>query len=365
MLSRVPVIALAAALLAILAACSPQTFGPTGRAAGGASEGAGEPRDVVLRQLLAQQARVWNVSYPILSRGSEICPDQVRANFGFQAWTRWDIGGQYRIASMNVYGLDDRIRVVHILPGSPAAEAGLLAGDVIEKIGWYKIPSGTTASAAMQQILEREAVAGRPLAFHLRRGAERLTLEMTPRPQCDFATILTESDQINAFFDQRKIYLTHGLTQFVADDSELAAVIGHVLGHAMLAHVGEQSLTEELVGSLDALRIATLDNEQRDRLLAAGITPEARVFTLAQEIQADRLALELMSRAGYRLDAAGEVWRRLADVTSGAVLLRDFHPVSPVRLEAIDDLVGLPAGTRTALGGSQSRFACCAPRPSL
>jgi hypothetical protein len=28
---------------------------------------------------------------------------------------------------------------------------------------------------------------------------------MAPRPQCDFAMILTESDQINAFFEEQKV----------------------------------------------------------------------------------------------------------------------------------------------------------------
>lgn len=362
MRTRVPVMARAAVLLAILAACSPS---PSGAPAGGALQGGAEPRDVVLRHLLAQQARVWDVGSPILSGGTSLCPEQVRAHFGFQAWTRWDIGGRYRIASMSAYGLDDRVRVVHILPGSPAAETGLRAGDQIEQIGRHRIPSGTTAGATLQQILEREAVAGRPLAFHLRRGEERLTIAMVPRPHCNYALILTDSDQINAFFDQRKIYVTYGLTRLVADDAELAAVISHVLGHAMLAHVGETSLTGELMERLEALRVATLDHERRDRLLAAGITPQARPFTLEQEIQADRLALELLSRGGYPLNALGDVWRRLANVEGGAVLLRDFHPVTPERLEAIDDLVSLAPGTKTTVAGLVRRFACCAPRPSL
>lgn len=345
MLSHLPVRLLGAALMAVLAACAPP---PSGVPAGVAAEGSVQPRDVVLRQLLAQQARVWDVGYPLLGRGAGLCPDQVRANFGFQAWTRWDIGGQYQIASMSVYGLDDQVRVVHVLPASPAAEAGLRAGDVIERVGWHEIPSGKTAGAALQQVIDREATAGTPLAFHVRRGEQRFTIDMVPRPQCDFALILTESDQINAFFNGRQVYVTDGLARFLGKDSELAAVIAHVLGHAMLAHVGETSKTDELVERLESWRAAALDEETRDRLQEAGITPEARPFTLAQEIQADRLALELMSRAGYSLDAAPAVWRRFAAVERGAVLLRDFHPVTPERLEAFEDLVSWAPAAATA-----------------
>jgi hypothetical protein len=345
MVSRLSAIALGAALMVLLAACASSSSGDPAR---GGLGGPAEPRDVVLRQLLTQQARLWDVSYPILSRGSELCPGQVRANFGFQAWTRWDIGGLYRIASMKVYGLDDQVRVVHVLPGSPAAEAGMQAGDVIEQIYWHKIPSGQRASAAVQQILQSEAVVGSPLAFHLRRGEERLAVDMVPRRQCDFDVILTDSDQINAFFDGQKLYVTDGLTRFIGDDSGLAAVVGHVLGHALLGHEGDQSFTEEVIERLDALRVAMMEQEDRDRLLAAGITPEARPFNEVQEIEADRLARQLLSRAGTPPEALGEVWRRLAAVTSGAVLLRDFHPVTPERLEAIDDLVSWAPDMRSA-----------------
>jgi membrane-associated protease RseP (regulator of RpoE activity) len=326
MVSRLPVMAFGVALAALLEACSPT---PTGDPLRGASQGAAVPRDVVLRQLLTQQARLWDVGYPVWSRGGELCAGRQRASFGFQAWTRWDIGGQYRIASMTVYGLDDRLRVVHVLPGSPAAEAGLHAGDVIEKIYWHQIPSGQRASAAMQQILEREARVGAPLTFHLRRDGERLAIDMAPSAHCDFDLILTGSEQINAFFDGQKIYVTDGLVRFFDDDSELAAVLGHVLGHALHGHAGDQSVPEEVVERLGALQMATMEPQDRNRLLAAGITPEARPFSPAQEIEADDVARRLLSRAGIRPEALDDAWRRLDEVTQGAVLLRDYHPATP------------------------------------
>ncbi|MDX1575940.1 MAG: M48 family metalloprotease [Kiloniellales bacterium] len=332
MVSRLPVLLLGVALAALPAACAPSFPGDP---APGASEGAALPRDVELRQLLAQQARLWDIGYLLLSRSTDLCAGRQRTSFGFQAWTRWDIGGSYRIASMAAYGLDDQLRVVHILPGSPAAEAGLHAGDVIEKIYWHEIPSGRKASAAMQQILEREAQVGAPLAFYLRRGGDRLVIDIVPRRRCDFDLILTGSNQINAFFDGQRVYVTDGLARFFGDDAELAAVIGHVLGHALLGHAGDWSLPEEVMERLGALQMATMEPEDRDRLLAAGITPEARPFSQAQEIEADDLARQLLSRAGIRPEALADAWRRLANVTEGAVLLRDFHPATPERLNVI------------------------------
>ena len=89
---------------------------------------------------------------------------------------------------------------------------------------------------------------------------------MVPQPQCDFALILTESDHINAFFRGRKVYVTDGLARFLGTDADLAAVIAHALGHAMLDHVGETTMRDELLEQLETWRAATLDEETRDRL---------------------------------------------------------------------------------------------------
>jgi hypothetical protein len=64
-----------------------------------------------------------------------------------------------------------------------------------------------------------------------------------------------------------------------------------------------------------------------------------------------------LARAGTPPEALGDLWRRLAEVTSGAVLLRDFHPVTPERLDAVEDLVSLALGTRSAGLFAEYRFA--------
>jgi hypothetical protein len=329
-------ITLAAALLTVLQACAEPSSGSRGPAAG--AEGA-EARSVVLRQLLQTQARLWNVSAPILTAGTDLCRGRVRPNLGFVAWTRWDIGRDYRIASMSLYGLDHRLRVMHIIAGSPAAQAGLLAGDVIEAVGWHEMPRDDSASAALDQVLDREAVPGARVAFRIRRDREQRTIEMVPRLQCDFTLVLTESDQINAFYRGRTLFVTEGLMRFIGDDRHVAAVLSHVLAHAVLDHVsgeGDVTMTRKLMTRLDELRASALREESRDVLAEAGITPGAKPFGLAKEIEADALALDFLARVDYPAEALAGIWRRLNAVEEGAVLLRDFHPATPERLAALE-----------------------------
>ncbi len=306
------------------------------------TNGASEPRGVVLRQHMREQARLWNVGYPMLTESVEVCRDRVRPNFGFVAWTRWDIDRHYRIASMGVYGLDDRLRVVHVLPGSPAAAAGLLAGDEIEVVGRHDMPTGKTASTALDLVLQREAVVGVAQIFRVRRGDARHTLEIVPRLQCDIDLIVTDSDRVNAFNHGRSIYLTHGLMRFLSDDRELAALAAHFVAHGLLEHKAgsdDETMTGKLQTQMDGLRLVFLGEDDKNEMKRAGISPEARPYRVEQEIQADRAALELLARADYYLEALVDVWQRLADAQPGTVLLGDFHPPSEERRAAVQDLL--------------------------
>jgi hypothetical protein len=300
--------------------------------------GSKEPTGVVLRQLLKEQARLWNVSDPILTQGSDICREWARANFGFVAWTRWDIDRQFRIASMGEYGLDNRLRVVHILPGSPAAAAGLRAGDEIERVGMHDMPTGKAAGTAMELIVRREAKAGVAQRFRVRRGDVRHSFEIAARRQCDIDLVVTASDRINGFSYGRTIYMTDGLMRYFSDDQELAAVAAHFLGHVVLQHEADRD-ESKLTGQLDSLETASLDEGTRDERKKSGSLPGAQIYTEMQEIQADRAALELLARADYPMEALAEVWQRLAETESEAIILGDFHPASPERKEAVQDIL--------------------------
>ncbi len=306
------------------------------------TNGASEPRGVVLRQHMREQARLWNVGYPMLTESVEVCRDRARPNFGFVAWTRWDIDRYYRIASMGVFGLDDRLRVVHVLPGSPAAAAGLLAGDEIEVIGRHRMPAGKTASTALELVLQREAVIGVAQTFRVRRGDDRHVLEIVPRPQCDIDLIVTDSDQVNAFSHGRSIYVTDGLMRVLSDDRELAALAAHFVGHSLLEHEaggGEDTVTGKLKTQIDGLRWALLGEEERNEMKKAGILPGIRPYTAMQEFHADRAALELMARADYPMEGLVDVWHRLAEVEHGRLLLWQFHAPRPEREAAVQDIL--------------------------
>ena len=126
------------------------------------------------------------------------------------------------------------------------------------------------------------------------------------------------SKEVNAWcMPGGKIAVYTGLIdQLHPTDGELAAVMGHEIGHALREHGREQASRQTLeqfgVGIVGAL---TGVNTQ----LAQTITdvtielPHSRT----QETEADRIGVELMARAGYDPHEAVNLWQKMSKLASG------------------------------------------------
>ncbi|GAB4462346.1 MAG: HhoA/HhoB/HtrA family serine endopeptidase [Elainellaceae cyanobacterium] len=72
---------------------------------------------------------------------------------------------------------DRGVLVVRVQNNSPAARAGVRAGDVITKVGQESV----TASEQVQRVVENSRI-GNPLAVEVRRNGQVVTLNITPEP---------------------------------------------------------------------------------------------------------------------------------------------------------------------------------------
>ena len=126
------------------------------------------------------------------------------------------------------------------------------------------------------------------------------------------------SKEVNAWcMPGGKIAVYTGLIdQIKPTDDELAAVMGHEIGHALREHGREQAsqqMLEQLgVGLLGAL---TGVNTQLAQTIA-DVTislPHSR----AQETEADRIGVELAARAGYDPHAAVTLWQKMDKLAGG------------------------------------------------
>lgn len=156
---------------------------------------------------------------------------------------------------------------------------------------------------------------------------------------------LFSSEQANAFcLPGGKVAVYEGLFEFLSNDAELAAVIGHEIGHATARHGGER-MTQAMMVDLGAagLSVALKDktDEARERWLTAYVGIGAVGFILPysrmHEYAADEIGLVYMARAGYDPNAAGAFWQKFAEGKSSNSILEflSTHPIGEKRTDRI------------------------------
>ena len=147
------------------------------------------------------------------------------------------------------------------------------------------------------------------------RGAEVITLRVTPEETCAYQLLLVDGDEINAAADGRTIYLNRGMLRFVRTDEELALVLGHELAHNAMRHI-EAMQTNAMMGTvggaaLDILAAAGGANTG-GAFADAGGDIGRMMFSQAFESEADYVGLYFTARAGFDTTDVESFWRRMA-----------------------------------------------------
>jgi predicted Zn-dependent protease len=151
--------------------------------------------------------------------------------------------------------------------------------------------------------MERVEKVGRALTPHVRRHGVSYTFH------------LVDNARHNAWAAPGgHIYVTTGLLTFVQSDAELAAVLGHEIGHVDDRHCIERyqyALRLKKVGAGD---VGSLVDFMRE-------IPRIG-YSKYEELEADATGLRLMSEAGYPPEAAPAVLERLASANGETAATR-------------------------------------------
>lgn len=142
--------------------------------------------------------------------------------------------------------LDRGPGVIAVVPGGPAALAGMRPGDIVLAIDGREIPTETALAAPFDAARAharadtvRDMLAHRttmPFPVSLLRDGVITTVTVTPRLACPSYVHLARSDQRNAYADGRHVFTTTGLLSAVRNDDELAFIIAHEMAHNILHH---------------------------------------------------------------------------------------------------------------------------------
>jgi predicted Zn-dependent protease len=128
---------------------------------------------------------------------------------------------------------------------------------------------------------------------------ERL-VAASERPELHYKVTMLNSQSINAFaLPTGQLYVTRGLVALANDESELASVLAHEMGHVIARHA---AIREEQVRLAD-LRSRVFTDVVSDPEAGALALAKSKLalagFSRAQEFEADAIGVGIAARAGY------------------------------------------------------------------
>jgi predicted Zn-dependent protease len=193
-----------------------------------------------------------------------------------------------------------------------------------------------------EQIVQTNVMESDPLLNAYVEGIANKLWAQTARKDVPYNIKIIKAGDVNSFATLGGyIYVYEGLIDFTQSDDELASVIGHETGHIERRHVVTMQAKANAMGLLfGILSLFSPLIYNFGNVIEAGIMAK---MSRADEIQADRTGLQLMSRAGYDPNADVTMLKHigtLEDAHESAVdkYLED-HPGAPAR---VAKMVGYP-----------------------
>lgn len=208
-------------------------------------------------------------------------------------------------------GLGALPQVISVVTGSPAAEAGLMQGDVILGIGTLDLSQALQPSSAEPQLVvtAQEAVdspaPGSSVSIRVRRSEREQVISFVPDSLCAGYSTLRIDKGREAYSDRQNLVVTSGMVEFVARKDELAFVIAHELAHTIFQDSGKNGLGRR-----------------------------------SKERRADLFATYAIRCAGYDPGAGPQLMRRMKENDWQAWLRSPSHPSYEKRSVAMEALPG-------------------------
>lgn len=284
-----------------------------------------------LRTWIDQQNRLYTVAAPLLINNTELCKRNARYLLGVTAKTRYSYSNEYVDVARSALGLDDRLRIMSVLPGSGAALRGVRPGDILLAVENKPMPKGRNAERDGAMVVSSAMKGRSSLNLTILRDGRRLAINVPLTRACAFGIELGNADYVNSYADGVRAMITRGMLNFTNSDEELAYAIAKEIAHNVLARTPRPSMG----AVIDRLR--AFDAEAKSPPKAANLKSYSPVL----DATADKLSLYLLARAGYGIDNAPSFWKRLAsrypETVAGSHTA--LHPSTSYRLSVMSEIV--------------------------
>jgi predicted Zn-dependent protease len=195
---------------------------------------------------------------------------------------------------------------------------------------------------AYQQIKQEEKISSDAALNQRVQTVGRRIAAVSGHPEWDWQFTLFDNPEPNAFaLPGGKVGVYTGLFKVAQNDAQLAAVMGHEVGHAIARH-GAERMSQGILAQLGGVAVGAATGSQAavDLYSQAATLGVILPYSRGQESEADEIGLMLMAEAGYDPREAVKLWQNfeaLAGERPPEFL--STHPSEGTRIQRLQELM--------------------------
>jgi predicted Zn-dependent protease len=199
-----------------------------------------------------------------------------------------------------------------------------------------------------ERIREEEAASGNQQYQRTANQITRRILSAAGENPDEWEMVVFAGEEANAFaLPGGKMGIYEGMFEIAENDDQLAAVIGHEIGHNQADHAAERVNTQVATQGVVQLVSAALQvgNVGYANLIAGALGAGAQFGVLLpynrnQELEADAIGLRNMARAGYDPRGAVALWENMRQTPGPRpAAFLSTHPAPDARIQALKELM--------------------------
>jgi predicted Zn-dependent protease len=201
------------------------------------------------------------------------------------------------------------------------------------------------------------------LASYVERVGQKMS-EQSKTRNFDYQFTILDSPSINAFaLPGGYIYITRGLLALLSSESELAGVLGHELAHVTARHGAQRLSRMKAEERFCAAFLCDFELPVLSDMAAIGMDLAFGGFTQDQELEADKLGIRYLQRAGYdphsmtsflkKLKAQTDLEAEIAGLTLKQRKARGYsstHPLTGDRITHSSEMISDAEGASVIVG---------------
>ena len=248
----------------------------------------------MLAEYQALNTRLARVAAPLRIANAELCPRTIR-DPGFTTHELGDYPELLRPVAQELMGLEPGgIHVRSVRAGTSADDQRIEPGDRVLAVNGDEISAEPLMDAYNRAVLRNGFDSVQPRVRLRPAAGQDFTARIRPQTACDIPARVIHDDAVNGHTDGREVLITSGLMRAVPDDTNLALIVAHEMSHVIAGH---------------------------------------NMQSQAIELEADRMALTLLARAGYDVEAAVGYWAEAVHPHGGGDMGESTHPTLQARYE--------------------------------